>query len=986
MEMAKRSIIAALVVNVLMWIYRTGLTTDLIGDALSSDAVLTVFMLFVLPGFVWYLLLLEPDLDVSNKLRWLGTFFIFIIVFSLTMTHVTFVGGSLPGGFDTREAAGNALQNIAIGFGGGLENFVCWIGFDASCGFAGWLNEQLSPFSYDATTVHQIQNERLGAYIRDVRTERTFDITGMGPGQFLPDSVEFTIHAPIPPEIERDLCSTLMTIPAFGDLCSEQSVRITCEVDDVSATRVEPRDQYTLREVIAQSNTISRCRVQVPSDVAFSQTRSTSTSKQVRVAAEYPFLTTTFKLIRAIDRNADMTPEVRRAYDSFSEDSIISAGGPVIITTDQNERMAVEKDSTHPITFRLSPQMETRLTGVHLVALYIPAGLELLDSGPGSNCRFTSVALDAPSEDIEQIQDEICAQFSETDASQGLYERCVEACDSGIDPGGCQGIRQCCIDACGEPSLYYEHETRESLGCRDLSSTIIAHFTPQTENTQVRPGSIYFMRPETIETINNALTADPSLTLSEKLAFWNRQRQRDTLIQCTLKVNSTTTLLDEGLDVTERTILAIAAYTVEHAQTAQIRFEGLPRITSFPSTPLSTAYIPKGLSEPVPVGVVPYESGKVTITDVFRSKRSGGRLHTGLDLVGESSKRIVSSWDGVVKEVCRDGNRCPGGYGNFVLIESKQGSMNWDHLYSHFEGISPSIINGAPIRQGQYLGIEGTTGESTGNHLHFEIRIRGFGLVDPFILIYDPDRFNERNLERAMNNWQQSWERAIDGPPLVHTAYFSETHYDHGSINSQVSSRTRVSGAGISCTPTPEEIRTILEAARTYSVPPPVMFAVAAQESNCKHRDDTTTSKLTESAEDAIGMFQIVTSSTKCNDAMEEFGVDASRYGSQHANFEFHAYCAANILYDKYLDNLRRHKNNPGQSCGQFCFCEKVEPYDQTGYEGWKAAVKGYHGWGCFDTELEGKEYETNVGAMVEALDSLITTSNQATETWKTYG
>jgi murein DD-endopeptidase MepM/ murein hydrolase activator NlpD len=984
MELTKRGAMAALFVNGVWWLFLTGSSIASLDSLLSSEAALAIATLLLLPGFIWYLLLLEPGLDVSNKLRGVGTLFITIMFFALVFPQLTIAGGLVPtppGGFDTREAAGDAFRNIAVGFGGGFENFMCWIGFDASCGFAGWLNEQLSPFSYDATTVHQIRNERLGAYIKDVRTERTIDISGMGPGQFLSEAIEFTIHAPIPPEIERDLCSTLLTIPAFGDLCSDYSVKISCEVEDVSATRIEPRENLTLREVIAQSNTISRCRVQVPNDIPFTGMNVRSSSKQIRIAAEYPFLTTTFKLIRIVDRDALITPEVRRAFDSFSEDSIISAGGPVIITTDENERMAIEDGSTHPITFRLVPQQETRLTSLHVVGLYIPNGMRLLNSGPESMCNFIEVTADE-SQDIKAIQDEICAEFSEESAKNEDFDRCVELCRRMV---GCSGPN-CCEDACS--SLYYEHETRESLGCRDLASTIIAHFTPADSDSPIRPGSIYIMRRDAISRINTELTEDPSLSFREWVQFWNRQKERDTPIQCTLEVTDKDALLDEGVDVTERTIQAIAAYTVEHAQISQIRFEGQPRITSHPSNPRTTGYIPKGLSEPVPVGVVPYESGKVTITDVFRSRRSGGRLHTGIDLVGASNKNIVSAWDGVVAEVCREGNRCSGGYGNFVLIQSKQGSMAWDHMYSHFSSIEENIITGARVRQGQRLGVEGTTGKSTGNHLHFEVRINSAGLVDPFILIYDPDRFNERNLERAKNNWQQSWDRAVEGPPLVSPAYFEETGYTTSNIDSEVAKTSRRSGSTLRCQPTPAQISTILEAARTYSVPPPIMFAVAAQETNCKHEadeDKPTPSGLQESGKDAIGMFQIVTSSTKCLEAMKQFDIEASRYGSQHASFDFHAHCAANILYDKYLDNLRRHNNNPGRSCGSYCVCTKGDQYNQTGYEGWKAAVKGYHGWGCFDTEAEGKEYENNVENMTKNLDRLVEGSDQAVTTWDAY-
>jgi murein DD-endopeptidase MepM/ murein hydrolase activator NlpD len=91
--------------------------------------------------------------------------------------------------------------------------------------------------------------------------------------------------------------------------------------------------------------------------------------------------------------------------------------------------------------------------------------------------------------------------------------------------------------------------------------------------------------------------------------------------------------------------------------------------------------------------------------------------HTGLDIATDYGTPIRAADSGVVSYTnCGWG----GGYGNFIVINHGNGYAT---LYAHLSAIYVSA--GQPVRRGQTIGAEGSTGFSTGPHLHFEIRYNG---------------------------------------------------------------------------------------------------------------------------------------------------------------------------------------------------------------------------------------------------------------------
>ena len=102
-----------------------------------------------------------------------------------------------------------------------------------------------------------------------------------------------------------------------------------------------------------------------------------------------------------------------------------------------------------------------------------------------------------------------------------------------------------------------------------------------------------------------------------------------------------------------------------------------------------------------------------TITSPF-GRRSRG-IHTGLDIATTKGTPIGAAAAGIVTYAARKGT-----YGNLVVIDHGNGIQTY---YAHCNSINCSV--GQKVSQGQMISTVGTTGNSTGPHLHLEIRING---------------------------------------------------------------------------------------------------------------------------------------------------------------------------------------------------------------------------------------------------------------------
>jgi murein DD-endopeptidase MepM/ murein hydrolase activator NlpD len=124
-------------------------------------------------------------------------------------------------------------------------------------------------------------------------------------------------------------------------------------------------------------------------------------------------------------------------------------------------------------------------------------------------------------------------------------------------------------------------------------------------------------------------------------------------------------------------------------------------------------------------GKMPLETTPTTSDFGFR----GSRWHYGVDLDLATGDSVRAAFDGVVRISKWDGS----GYGNYLLVRHYNGV---ETLYGH---LSKAIATtGTFVKAGEVIGLGGSTGRSTGSHLHFEVRYEG-NPIDPDRMYDFPD-------------------------------------------------------------------------------------------------------------------------------------------------------------------------------------------------------------------------------------------------------
>jgi murein DD-endopeptidase MepM/ murein hydrolase activator NlpD len=174
---------------------------------------------------------------------------------------------------------------------------------------------------------------------------------------------------------------------------------------------------------------------------------------------------------------------------------------------------------------------------------------------------------------------------------------------------------------------------------------------------------------------------------------------------------------DEGATITEKTEVLFASLTVGGETKKYYRFQT-------PDDAVVDFYDETGKS------AKKFLVRKPVNNAIMRSGFGGRRhpilgyvkMHTGVDWATPYGTPIFASGNGVVEKVGPEG-----GYGKYVRIKHNNG---YETAYGHMSAFAKGLEPGKRVRQGQIIGFVGSTGMSTGPHVHYEILVNG-RFVDP---------------------------------------------------------------------------------------------------------------------------------------------------------------------------------------------------------------------------------------------------------------
>lgn len=166
------------------------------------------------------------------------------------------------------------------------------------------------------------------------------------------------------------------------------------------------------------------------------------------------------------------------------------------------------------------------------------------------------------------------------------------------------------------------------------------------------------------------------------------------------------------------------------------------------------AVLPDSVSVSMKGWCMPTDSTRITDTYGYRPRR--GRVHQGLDVKVLTGDTIRAAFDGKVR-IARYERR---GYGHYLVIRHPNGLETvYGHLSKKLVGENDIVHAGDPI------GLGGSTGRSTGSHLHFETRILGHA-VNPALMFDFPHQTVKTDMYVYQKNTREIYYKVRSGDTL----------------------------------------------------------------------------------------------------------------------------------------------------------------------------------------------------------------------------
>jgi murein DD-endopeptidase MepM/ murein hydrolase activator NlpD len=130
--------------------------------------------------------------------------------------------------------------------------------------------------------------------------------------------------------------------------------------------------------------------------------------------------------------------------------------------------------------------------------------------------------------------------------------------------------------------------------------------------------------------------------------------------------------------------------------------------------------------------------------------------HNGVDFAAQRGTPVRAIGDGVINQIGWNGN-----YGKAIDVQHDSTYMS---RYAHLDRFAVGIRNGTSVTKGQIIGYVGSTGRSTGPHLHFELH-KDQQVVDPLSVDFPADETIEPALQRVFDDQKRTYLAELSSPP-----------------------------------------------------------------------------------------------------------------------------------------------------------------------------------------------------------------------------
>lgn len=220
-------------------------------------------------------------------------------------------------------------------------------------------------------------------------------------------------------------------------------------------------------------------------------------------------------------------------------------------------------------------------------------------------------------------------------------------------------------------------------------------------------------------TINNSLYVDakaagvPDSVILEliKMYSWNVDFQREIHSGDKFEVMFEQFATEDGDVVAGKGEISYAKLTLAGESMPFYRFKDNGGIVDY--------YDDKGMSAKKPLMKTPVDGAR--LSSGFGSRRHPvlgyTKMHKGVDFAAPRGTPIYAAGDGTIAKIGPFSS-----YGNYVRIKHRQGL---ETAYAHMSRFKPGLRGGSRVKQGDVIGYIGTTGRSTGPHLHYEVMVSG---------------------------------------------------------------------------------------------------------------------------------------------------------------------------------------------------------------------------------------------------------------------